>query len=113
MPFPAWSDKEFLLGQFRRNGISPKVVLAAIAVGVLLRLVSWSKLVAGISFGVYRNTDPHSIEGPHFTFQCSSLHIVALGLLVMTVMVPIIEELTHRAYIQSALHHRESDGCSG
>lgn len=101
-----YEDRHFLARQFTRASISPRIVLYAILVGVLLRLVSWTKLVAAVSFGVHRNTDPAAVEGPLFHFQCSSPAVVALGFLVMAIMVPLIEEVVHRSYVQSHLRHR-------
>lgn len=99
-------DTAFLAQQFRLKGLTIRAVLVAIAIGVLARAAWWGQLVAGISFGVYRSDDPSAIEGPLFVFDCSSPHVVALGFLVMALLVPIIEEVTHRSYIQTALRHR-------
>jgi membrane protease YdiL (CAAX protease family) len=99
-------DKSFLFHQFRRSAISQRVILEAVLIGVLLRVTSWAKLVAGVAFGFYRSESPIVIEGPQFAFQCASVPVVVLGFLVMAFMVPIIEEVTHRAYIQSAVQHR-------
>lgn len=99
-------DRSFLVEQFRYPGISLSIVFEAVLIGLLLRIVSWAKLVAGVAFGVYRSDDPLAIEGPRFAFQCASPHVVILGFVVMAVMIPVIEEVTHRAYIQSALHDR-------
>ena len=101
-----YRDRSFLHQQFRHEQLSPHVVLNAILVGLLLRLVSWATLVAGIAFGYYQSADPLAITGPKFAFRCASIHVVALGFLVMTLMVPIVEEVTHRAYVQSALRRR-------
>ena len=101
-----YRDRSFLNQQFRREQLSPYLALNAILVGLLLRLVSWASLIAGISFGFYQNADPLAVKGPQFAFQCASIHVVALGFLVMTVMVPVVEEVAHRAYVQSALRRR-------
>lgn len=99
-------DRSFLIEQFRYPGISLSIVFKAVLIGLLLRIASWAKLVAGVSFGVYRSDDPLAIEGPQFAFHCASPHVVVLGFVVMAVMVPVIEEVTHRAYIQTAFHDR-------
>ncbi len=101
-----YRDRAFLVQQYRRKDLSLQVILSATGVGLLIRVLWWSQLVAGISFGFFINDDPFAIEGPRFRFQCASPHVVMLGLLVMVVIVPIIEEFTHRAYVQSALLHR-------
>ncbi len=98
-----YRDRTFLAQQFRRSSLSPAVFLNAILIGLLLRLASWARLVAGASFGWYRAADPNAIEGPQFSFACDSLFVVALGFAVMVVLVPLIEEVAHRAYVQSYL----------
>ena len=99
-------DRAFIGQQFRLTGLSLGTVFVAIAIGVLARAMWWSQLFAGISFGIYRNSDPSAIAGPTFTINCPAPVVVALGFLVMAIMVPIIEEVTHRAYVQTAFRHR-------
>ncbi len=99
-------DKAFLARQFRLTGLTLRTTLSAIVIGILARTAWWGQLFAGISFGIYRNNDPSAIEGPLFMFNCAAPHVVALGILVMAFMVPVIEELTHRSYVQMAFRHR-------
>jgi membrane protease YdiL (CAAX protease family) len=101
-----YEDKVYLRHQLRRKDLSLQIILSAAGIGLLIRILWWGQLVAGISFGLYVNDDPSAIEGPIFRFHCSPPHVVALGFLVMAVMVPIVEEFTHRAYVQSALHRQ-------
>ena len=105
--FPLWrSEKAFLASQFRRVDLTWELAARAFAIGVLIRLLWWSQLIAGVSFGIYGSSDPDAIAGPIVSFQCASPGIVFLGFIVMAVLVPIIEEITHRGYIQSALDGR-------
>jgi len=97
-------DRQFLKQQFRRTDLDLHVVLTAVAIGVLLRMSWWSQLVAGISFGIYQSEDPFAVAGPVFSFACPPPPVLFLGLFVMAVMVPLVEELTHRAYVQTALN---------
>lgn len=90
----------------RPRGLTFRMFLNAIAIGVLLRLSSWCKLVAGISFGFYQNTDPGAVAGPSFSFNCSPPQVVILGVIVMVMMVPFIEEMLHRGVIQTWLAKR-------
>lgn len=100
-----YQDRAFLSRQFRRSAITAKIVLYALLVGVLLRVVAWTKLIAAVSFGYVRSSNPNAVEGPLFHFQCSSLGVVVLGFFVMAFLVPLIEEVIHRAYVQSYVHH--------
>jgi membrane protease YdiL (CAAX protease family) len=105
--FPIWSsEKGFIAEQFRLSDLSWRVALSAIAIGVLVRATWWSQLIAGASFGLYGPGDPSLIEGPRFSIQCPAPLVLALGFLVMAFLIPIIEELTHRAYVQTALRRR-------
>ena len=101
-----YQDKAFIARQFRLTGLTARAILSAITIGILARAIWWSQLFAGISFGFYRNDDPSAIEGPLFALHCSPPQVVALGFLVMAVTVPIIEEVTHRSYIQTAFRRR-------
>ena len=105
--FPLWrSEKTFLISQFDRKKLTWKLALSAIAIGVLVRLLWWSQLIAGVSFGIYTSSDPNAIVGPTLSFQCASPTIVLLGFIVMAILVPLIEEIVHRGYFQTALRHR-------
>lgn len=99
-------DRAFIGQQFRLTGLTLRTVLNAVLMGVLIRTLWWGKTVAGISFGFFESDNPSAIEGPMFSFNCPAPVVIALGFLVMAVMVPIIEEITHRAYVQNALRHR-------
>lgn len=105
--FPLWrTEKNFLSSQFSRKNLTWRLVLTAVAIGVLIRLMWWSQLIAGVSFGIYAHSDPDAIVGPVFSFQCASPSVVFLGFIVMAVLVPLIEEIVHRGYVQTALRHR-------
>ena len=96
----------FIVDLFQLQGLTIRLIVNAVAIGFLLRLSVWCQLVAGVSLGLYRNVDPAAIGGPSFSFNCASPHVVALGILVMVMTVPIVEEVIHRGLIQSWLSHR-------
>ena len=105
--FPLYRFHKSLLWRLiKPRGLTVRMVLTAIAIGFLLRLLSWCKLVAGISFGFYRNTDPGAVAGPSFSFNCAEPQVVLLGFIVMVMMVPFIEEMLHRGIIQTWLADR-------
>ena len=106
---PLWrGEKTFLKSLFRRQSLSWRIVLTAVAIGILLRLSWWSQLIAGVSFGFYGAGHPDAAAGPSFSFSfiCTSPAAVALGILVMAILVPLIEEITHRGYVQTFLEQR-------
>jgi membrane protease YdiL (CAAX protease family) len=99
-------DKMFIARQFRAADISLRIVLIAIAVGLLFRVAWWSQLVARISFGLVSGDGGITTAGPAFAYECPPLGIIATGILVSAVLIPIIEEVVHRGYVQSTLRGR-------
>lgn len=96
-------DRAFLTDRFSLARLTPQVILRAVGVGVAIRALWWASLVTGVSFGIYRNDDPLAIEGPAFAFGCPPTQFLVLGIFVMCMLVPVIEEVTHRAYVQGGL----------
>ena len=88
---------------FNLSRLNVRLVLSAIAIGLLLRLAWWSQLIAGISFGLYSSDDVNAIVGPQFEFECPQWYVLALGFLVMAILVPVTEEIINRGFVQSAL----------
>lgn len=105
--FPIWPpEKPYVLAQFKRTDISWRIAFSAIAIGILMRLAWWSQLIAGVSFGVYRAPESTPVIPLSLSFQCPPLPVIGLGFVVMALLVPIIEEVVHRGYIQGMLRHR-------
>jgi membrane protease YdiL (CAAX protease family) len=105
--FPLWrTERPFLAAQFQLSDLSWRIVVRALAIGLLIRIIWWCQLVAGTSFGIYQSTETSSIVGPVFTFQCATPAVVALGVLVMGMLTPAIEETVNRGYVLSALRRR-------
>ena len=96
-------DRHYLAAQFSRRRLATNVVLRSAAIGVLLRACWWCQAIAGVSFGRYRSATPSAIVGPEITFQCLPPAYLLLGFVVMAVMVPLVEEITHRAYVQGSM----------
>lgn len=85
---------------------APRTVLIALSIGLLLRLAWWLQTIAGAAFGLYRagGTEPATPLQLHFA--CPPPGETALALFVTALLVPWVEELVHRAYVQTALHAR-------
>jgi membrane protease YdiL (CAAX protease family) len=96
----------FLAQRLRRHALSTRRVLAAVALGLLARIAWWAQLVVGISFGIVVNDDPQALAGPVFAWSCPAPPSLLLGLIVMAVLVPIMEETVHRGLLLSAFAHR-------
>ena len=99
------AHRAFLMRLFRRNALTVRRVLAAMALGAVMRIVWWSQLVARMSLGITVNDDPQAITGPLFSWGCPPLPLLALGLFVMALLIPVIEETVHRGFLQSAFVH--------
>lgn len=105
--FPLWkTERRYIREQFRFASLSWRVATRAVIVGVLLRIIWWSQLVAGISFGVYRAPDASAITPLDLHFQCPQPAEIALGFIVMVALVPFVEETIHRGYVQGFLRQR-------
>ena len=105
--FPLWrTERPFLAAQFQLSDLSGRIVVRALTIGLLIRIIWWCQLVAGTSFGIYQSTESAAVVGPVFSFQCAAPAVVALGVLVMAVLTPAIEETVSRGYVLSALQRR-------
>jgi membrane protease YdiL (CAAX protease family) len=105
--FPILGDhKNFLRGQFQREHLTPKLVLSAIGIGLSLRIAWWCQLVVRISTGFAANSDEVTAVNPVFVFACPPPTVILLGIFVMAVLVPMIEEVINRGLIQSTLASR-------
>ena len=97
--------RAFLRRLFSPRRLTLRLALAAIALGVATRVVWWSQLVARVSLGATAGGDPAAIAGPAFAWSCPPMPSLVLGLLVMAMLVPLVEETLHRGLLQSALMH--------
>jgi membrane protease YdiL (CAAX protease family) len=86
--------------------ITLRLVLAAVVLGVTMRVIWWAQLVARIAFGITRSGDPQAVAGPAFSWDCPPMSALFPGLLVMAVLTPLMEETVHRGLLLSAFVHR-------
>ncbi len=100
------ADRGFLCDLLHPGPVNLSLLLVAAAIGLLLRLAWWSQLVASVSFGWQSSTDPLAIVGPVARFSCPPAASMAVGIVVATLLIPPIEELIHRGYVQTRLHSR-------
>lgn len=98
--------RRFLTRLFSLQRLTLRLALAAVALGIATRLAWWAQLIARVSFGITRNEDSEAVIGPAISFACPPLHALSLGILVMALLIPIIEETIHRGIVQSAFMHK-------
>lgn len=96
----------FLHRLFSSRGLTIRLALAAFALGLTMRVVWWSQLVARVAFGVSVNEHPQAVVGPVMSFACPPAASLLLGVVVMAVLVPIMEETIHRGLLQSGFVHK-------
>ena len=90
---------------FRVDGLSLRLVLTAIMIGLLLRIAWWSQLFAGVALGIYADSEAAQTLQPKFAFECPAAAALLLGLVVTVLLVPIVEEIVNRGLLQSFLSH--------
>ncbi len=95
--------KDPLLSLFRRADLTLRLVVFSVLLGLTLRLTYWATLTVLIWLGVVGGNDPAASTGPIFGFGCPELPVLLLSLGVMALMVPLMEEVIHRAFIVHAL----------
>ena len=98
--------RAFLLRLFSMHRISVRLALAAVALGIATRIAWWAQMMARVSLGIDVNNNSQSIAGPAFSWTCPPLPSLMLGMLVMAVLIPTIEETLHRGVLQSAFVHK-------
>jgi membrane protease YdiL (CAAX protease family) len=83
-----------------------RLILTAVALGVTMRVAWWAQLIARVSFGMTRDDDSQSGDGLVLSIACPPLPALALGVLVMAILIPLMEETLHRGLLQSAFARR-------
>lgn len=101
-----FAHRALLAGLFSPRKLTVRLALAAVALGVTMRIAWWAQLVARVSLGTIANDDPAAIVGPAFSWNCPPLPSLMLGLIVMAALIPLMEETLQRGFLQSALAHR-------
>ena len=98
-----FEQRQFLAQLYALRRLTVPIALAAVALGVTMRCAWWAQLIARISFGLTASDNPQPAVGPVVSFACPPLPALLLGVLVMAVLVPLIEETTHRGLLQLSL----------
>jgi len=97
--------RPFLRSLLRPRDLTLRIVVLSVLLGITLRVTYWGGLISLISFGALRNTDPDAVVGPIISFGCPATGVIALGFLVVSLLIPVIEEVINRGLIFHALIH--------
>jgi len=96
----------YLRSLLRRQDLTIRLIAASVLLGFTLRMSFWGGLISFVSFGVLRNTDPNAVVGPVISFGCPDPGILALSFVVVSLLIPVTEEIIHRGLILQSLLHR-------
>ncbi len=96
----------YLRSLLRRQDLTVRLIATSVLLGFALRMSFWGGLISFVSFGVLRNTDPNAVVGPVISFGCPDADVLALSFLVMSFLVPTIEEIGNRGLILQSLLRR-------
>ncbi|NNL55909.1 MAG: CPBP family intramembrane metalloprotease [Woeseia sp.] len=95
--FPVWRDRlPALRAAFRRQGLTLRIALIAVALGIAARLAALGGLIGATGFGwAY---DPAAVAPTVISFSCPSIALVGLHVMVSVVLTPLIEEIINRGW---------------
>ena len=96
----------YLRSLLRRQDLALRLVVLSVLLGITLRMTYWGGLISLISFGVIRNSYLNAVVGSAISFGCPEPGILALSLLVVSLLVPLIEETINRGLILQSLMRR-------
>jgi len=91
---------------FCREALRLRFVVIGIALGLVLRLGFWGGTIAMVSFGVFSDEAASSPIGPELFWRCPSIDHLVLGIFVMAVLVPLVEETFFRGFVMNRLLSR-------
>lgn len=94
--------KSALRSLLQLKDLTAQRVLRAGLVGLTLRLLRWAFLTVLIWLGVTQDSEGGMFP-MHLGFACPPLPVLLLSVLVMTVLVPFVEEVVNRGFIMHAL----------
>lgn len=93
-------DWEYIRAGFRLSDLSVGIVMCATGIGILMRVVWHGFAVARAAPGAGPG-DPAGADKLIVRYDCPAAHLVLVSLAVTSILIPIVEELTHRGYVQS------------
>ncbi len=97
-------NKDALIGLFRRPDSWPKMILASMAFGLVLRLAALAGTFAAAAFGWL---EPGYGADVSFYLACSPPYIIILSILVSSILAPLKEEVINRGLILGSLSTRD------
>lgn len=98
--------QDFLARLFSTDGLTLKLIVTGVLIGVLARILSWSMITGRAALGIL----PSSISSPplqlQLAYDCPNIPVLILSVAVWFVLVPVSEEFVHRGVVLSAVANR-------
>lgn len=85
----------------------PKMIIAAIGLGVALRVAWWSGLLAFTSLGFLETAEPGMAIDLSYYFFCPTPDVLILTIFVVSILTPLTEEVVNRGLILGSMSHRD------
>jgi membrane protease YdiL (CAAX protease family) len=98
--------KDSLLRLFRPRDLSLRLVLTSMLAGLFMRVTYWALIAAFVSFDVIGSGDRDATVGPIIHVVWPPLPGLLLGFAIMSVLVPVTEEIVNRGFILHSLMRR-------
>ena len=96
----------YLRSLLHRQDLTIRLIATSVLLGFALRISFWGGLISFASFGILQNANPSAIVGPRISIGCPDAAVLALSFLVMSFLVPMIEETINRGLILQSMLHR-------
>lgn len=80
-----------------------RLIAYSVLLGVLLRIIFWASITAGVGFGWFHNGNYPTVAIARFSYACPAPQALVLALLVRTILTPVFEEFIHRGFVLHAL----------
>lgn len=98
--------REFAKGLFSMDGLTVKIAITGVAIGLLARVFWWSQITARASFGWLATSLEAPPESLSVSFSCPEVSVLIMAIVVWCFLVPLTEEFVHRGILMSALNDK-------
>lgn len=83
-----------------------RIFIAAVCIGIAMRLAYWGAVFANVAFGWLGYAEPGTATGPQFWLACPPSAPLVLSIFVMAMLTPISEEIVNRGLVFGSLVKR-------
>lgn len=98
--------QDFLARLFSADGLTIRLIVTGVLIGVLARILSWSLITGRAALGIL----PSSLTSPplplQLAYDCPNALMLVTSVAVWFVLIPVTEEFVHRGVVLSAFANR-------